>query len=293
MPRPRRRRPRAERQAFFYRAEALDGEGWKRRDILRMIAALEGEERYLDADADSVLLPIVDHVPPTGRTLGRLRFFRVRRSNLPAVEEAGSLSDLPIAEAAGLAEPTHIVFAPDRVVVAEYNHFAPRMSALAYYLRLKLDRMVEFGTFIQDEVLEQLDRLGDVRLVQLTARPSDALRQDLAGDLIWGTVEQARALGCSSSSATIPPVKTRVAMPRIHAARTKTLGNFGQVRDSRRSPSLRPEGSARRMCERSVGSRHRACGRRHSAPGPSRPVCIRGSCGGVLRSRGRMSPGLS
>jgi hypothetical protein len=139
----------------------------------------------------SVLLPLVDRIPQGQGEFGHLRFLRVRRENLPAVERAGSLSDLPIEEDAGLAEPTHIIFGPRGLVVAEYNHFGPRISALGYYLAVKLDRRIDFATYVQSEVLEQLERLGDIRLVELTAQPSDTHRQALAADLIWGAVEQA------------------------------------------------------------------------------------------------------
>jgi hypothetical protein len=190
----RRRRPAVrplERQAFFYRAVVRDDGRWRRREILRAIEALPLQERYVEAGEGSVLLPLVDRIPPRGAEFGHLRFLRVRRENLPAVERAGSLSDLPIAADAGLAEPTHIILGPRNVVVAEYNHFGPRISALGYYLRVQLDRRIDFATYVQSEVLEQLDRLGDVRLVELTAQPSESYRQSLAGDMVWGAVEQA------------------------------------------------------------------------------------------------------
>lgn len=190
-----RRRRRAlrplERRAYFYRAVPRDDGRWRRREILRAIEDLPLEERYVDTGEGSVLLPIVDYIPPKGEDFGHMRFLRVRRENLPAVELAGSLSDLPIDADAGLAEPTHIIFGPRRVVVAEYNHFGPRISALGFYIRRKLDRNIDFATYVQSEVLEQLDRLGDVRLVELTAQPSESYRKALAGDLVWGAVEQA------------------------------------------------------------------------------------------------------
>lgn len=136
-------------------------------------------------------MPLVDHLPTGQGDFGHMRFLRVRRENLPAVEQAGSLSDLPIQDDAGLAEPSHIIFGPRGLVVAEYNHFAPRISALSYYLSVKLERQVEFATYVQPGVFEQLDRLGDIRLVELTARPSPAHSQDLEDDMIWRTVEQA------------------------------------------------------------------------------------------------------
>jgi hypothetical protein len=184
-------RPR-ERQAFFYKAVVQDDGRWRRREILRAIADLNLEERYVDSGEGNVLLPLVDHIPAQGRPeFGRMRFLRVRRENLPAVEQAGALSDLPIEADAGLAEPSHIIFGPRALVVAEYNHFGPRISALSYYLRIKFDRRIDFATYVQPEVLEQLDRLRDIRLVDLVAIPSAAHSDELADDLIWSTVEQA------------------------------------------------------------------------------------------------------
>src|SRR4051794_17710345 len=102
----------AERQAFFYKAVPEDDSSWRRRDILRAIDALDLEDRYVDAGEGSVLLPLVDHVPTRTGDFGHMRFLRVRRENLPAVEQSGSLSDLPIQADAGLAEPSHIIFGP-------------------------------------------------------------------------------------------------------------------------------------------------------------------------------------
>jgi hypothetical protein len=190
--RQRRRQARPlERQAYFYRVVPRDDGGWRPRDVLRALDALPLADRYVDVGEGAVLLPLVDQTPAREGEFGHLRFLRVRRDNLPAVERAGSLSDLPIDEDAGLAEPTHILFGPGDIVAAEYNHFGPRISALGTYLRRKLERRVDFATYVQAEVLAQLDRLGDIRLVELTAQPSETYRQALAGDLVWGAIEQA------------------------------------------------------------------------------------------------------
>ena len=105
----------------------------------------------------------------------RLMFCRIRRNELPRREDGGSLSELNLRSSTGLAEPIHVIFFPDNIVGAEYNHFGPRLSSLGRHLHEKSDKAIEVTTFrplIHKDILKQLKRLGTLRLFELTVNES-------------------------------------------------------------------------------------------------------------------------
>jgi hypothetical protein len=74
------------------------------------------------------------------------------------------------------------VFGPSGLVAAEYNHFAPRITALAAYLTEKLDLDVHFASFVQRDIVDRLDRLRDIRLLELSVKPSQQFREEINVD---------------------------------------------------------------------------------------------------------------
>jgi hypothetical protein len=174
----------SERATYFYSVEGTDAGRWRRDEVLRALDTLQRDpaDRFLDVEGGDVVFVAVDRVPTGVGQTGRLRLLRSRRSNLPAMERAGALSALPLPADAGLAEPSHVVFAPDGLVAAEFNFFAPRMTALARYIRTRLNLNIDFATFMQRDILERLNRLEDVRLLELSLRPSPMFAEAIRGD---------------------------------------------------------------------------------------------------------------
>lgn len=154
-----------------------DGE-WRRADVLRALNDLSGDERLLSLGDDSFAWAKVDRIP-AGRESGRLRLFKIRRSNLPGVEDRGSITDLVLSETAGLAEPSHVVLGGDGLIAAEFNFSAARMSAFERLLRDKLDMDVRIDTYLQGDIVEQLDRLDYINLLELSVVPTPALEAEL------------------------------------------------------------------------------------------------------------------
>lgn len=167
------------RNIFFYRVQVPEGEQWRRADVLRALDALPDDERLLNLGNDNYAWAKVDRIPRTSGETGRVRFFRIRRSNLPGVEDQGNVTDLNIPDTAGLAEPSHLVFGPDGLIAAEYNNDAPRMSAFQRLLNSKLGMDIQIGTFVQGDIVEQLDRLTDIRLLEISVIPTPALEDEL------------------------------------------------------------------------------------------------------------------
>jgi hypothetical protein len=65
----------------------------------------------------------------------KIRFANVRRNALPQAEADGELTDLPLADHAGICEVSHLAIFPDGIVGIEFNFYGPRPSRLAPYLR--------------------------------------------------------------------------------------------------------------------------------------------------------------
>lgn len=169
-----------ERSIYFYQVEmAPDGDEWRRAEVLRGLAGLQGGDQVLALGNDNYAWAKVDRVP-TGQQTGRLRFFRDRRSNLPGFADNFDPQELPIPDEAGLIEPTHVVLAGGGVIAAEYNHFAPRIpSQFATLLRRKLGLSLTIGTYVQGSIIEQLDRLDYIRLLEVSLVPSPGLEDHL------------------------------------------------------------------------------------------------------------------
>ena len=91
------------------------------------------------------------------------------------LEQAGSISDLVLDADAGLLEAIHVVFFPNNIVGAEYNHFGPRVSRLGRYLHEKSSEAVARAAFrpiLRGDAAKQLDRLSDLRVLELSILPS-------------------------------------------------------------------------------------------------------------------------
>jgi hypothetical protein len=182
--------PDVERDVYFYKVEIEEPDEWKRAEVLRNLAALDGDSRILPLGNDNYAWANVDRIP-RGRGSGRLRFFRDRRSNLPGYAVDYRVDELPIPEEAGLIEPTHVVLAGDGLIAAEYNHFAPRITThFANFLRQKLGLDLRIGTYIQGEILDQLDRLTYIQSAEFSLLPTAELEQQIRND---GTLGEAAA----------------------------------------------------------------------------------------------------
>jgi hypothetical protein len=169
-----------ERSVYFYKVEMVDDdEEWRRADVLRALDGLEGDARLLSLGDDNFAWAEVDRIPD-GNQSGRLRFFRDRRANLPGYALNFNIDDLPIPAEAGIIEPTHVVLGGGGLIAAEYNHFAPRItSAFARLLREKLGLSLRIGTYVQGDILEQLDRLEYIQLLEVSVVPTDELQETL------------------------------------------------------------------------------------------------------------------
>ena len=175
-----------ERKIYFFRADMGDDEGGKPLTFdpspaLSVISSLpftNDDDGAYQSDVDGNALCLKSH----SGDFKRVRFYRVRRTGLPQLEKAGQISDLNLDIETGLLEAIHIVFFPDNIVGSEYNHYGPRVSRLGNYLHTKSNGAVPMPAFrplLRGDAAKQLDRLTEIRLFDISIRPSfaDFVRQ--------------------------------------------------------------------------------------------------------------------
>lgn len=105
----------------------------------------------------------------------RVQFSRIRRTQLPLVEEEGRLSELSLPANAGLSEAIQVMFFPHNIAGAVYNHFGPRISRLGRYLREISDNAIPpvvFRPLLNDDASRAIDNLSDLRVLDFDIRPS-------------------------------------------------------------------------------------------------------------------------
>lgn len=103
-----------------------------------------------------------------------LRLSRVRRSGLPQIEDAGAISPLTIGPDQGLLETIHVVWFPNHIVGADYNHYGPRLSRLSHYIEAKFaltpDQHVYFHPLLKQDALNDLSHLRNLTLFRMKIR---------------------------------------------------------------------------------------------------------------------------
>lgn len=169
-----------ERNIHFFRADAglnaagrpvaLDVEPGL--DLVSKAACQDGE-RYQPQGDDNVLSSWVDSTA----NRSRFRLATVRRAGLPLVEATGTLSSLQLAADQGLYEAIHAIFFPNNVVGVEFNFYGPRPSRIPWYLnRVTKGQCPTFtlNPLLRQDVVDQLNRLEQVRVLDLAIRPSYA-----------------------------------------------------------------------------------------------------------------------
>jgi hypothetical protein len=103
----------------------------------------------------------------------KIRFANVRRNALPLAEAGGQLTDLNLADDAGIYEVSHLCIFPDGIVGMEFNFYGPRPSRLApYLLRAVHGDCPEFAleALLRQDVAAILMRKKAVRKLDLSIR---------------------------------------------------------------------------------------------------------------------------
>lgn len=233
-------RPQVERKIYFYRTDVgLDEAGrpipFNPVPVLRHLQGLPftDDGLYWDAGDGHDTCCWVD----VASSRGRLRFGNVRRSGLPQVERAGEIGALGIPASAGLLEQVHVLFFPHNIVGSEFNFYGPRLSRLSRYFATKANGTcppVTFQALLRQDVMEQIDRLADIRLLHLKIHASYAAVVAQA-DQDLGSAFEAAARAGQAEELEI------VLRPRAHSRRSLSDRLLQTVRRLTQGRELRQE----------------------------------------------------
>lgn len=205
------------------------------RKVLQRVSELgcvDGE-RYLGQDDGNVLCAWVDSVDQQ-----RARLATIRRSGLPLIEQGGSLNGLGLAADQGLYEPIHVQIFPDNIVGVEFNFYGPRPSRISSYLRRvagnDLCPAFTLNALLRQDVVAQLGRLQEVRVLELAVRPSyaTAVRQ---ADRDLGAAFQAAARVGAPQLVTLrlsPEPHARHWLDRRVLSAIRSLAGRGDMREN-------------------------------------------------------------
>lgn len=233
-------RPQAERKIYFYQVDAgLDGGGgplaFNPVPVLRHLDGLPftADGRYWDTSDGHDTCCWIDVIGPRAR----IRFGNVRRSGLPQVERHGEIGPLGIPTTAGLLEQVHVVFFGHNIVGSEFNFYGPRLSKLSRYIGQKANGTcppVNFEPLLRQDVIEQIDRLEDIRLLQLKIHASYA---DVVAeaDQDLGSAFEAAARAGEAEELEI------ILRPRAHSRQALSTRLLQTVKRLAHSPGLRQE----------------------------------------------------
>jgi hypothetical protein len=168
----------AERKIYLHKAVVDDDPDFAldRENIVARVEALaDTPEFYIDEGDEQFLSTVVDRA----ELPQRVRFYRIRRRNLPETENSGNFEDLQLAEQAGLAESIHIVLFEDSVIGSEYNHYGPRVTTFGFFLNERCDQDVRVRPFIREDVFSAILAMHEIRRfrVKVTPHGTAALQQ--------------------------------------------------------------------------------------------------------------------
>ena len=179
---------RARRQISFHRVSPrlkskADEFVWNRDAVAGAIGALEGTDDFYLTEGDTADEQSLCAVVDRSNAPQRIRFYRVRRRNLPETEASGVFEALELGERSGLAESIHLVLFDDEVIGAEYNHYGPRTSTFGTFLaeRAALDAVIR--PLIRSDVIDQILAMDEIRRLRLKVETSavGALKQHTGG----------------------------------------------------------------------------------------------------------------
>ncbi len=168
----------AKRSIYFFRIDAGAGDDGvpinidlhptlQKLDGLPFRPVEDGGRYVASGDADQCVW--VDEVGE----ICKIRFANIRRNALPLAEIGGQLTDLNLADEAGIYEVSHLCIFPDGIVGMEFNFYGPRPSRLAPYLRRAVGGdCPEFAleALLRQDVATVLSRKRAVRKLDLLVR---------------------------------------------------------------------------------------------------------------------------
>lgn len=166
-----------QRKVYFFRVAHHSEFAPLLEDCVRYIDGLpfDDQGRYLTTATDETVLALF--VTSADYPI-KIQFGRIRRKDLPLVEDGGIISPLEIAQSAGIIDWSHIVIFADGTVAGEFNRDAPHIARLGEYLSFKtrglLPSAPRFYPLFQRSVLEELESFKAVTILEVEALTTDS-----------------------------------------------------------------------------------------------------------------------
>ena len=212
------------RKVYFFRVEHFADIKESLPGALSRIAALEfnddGRYKYdkasklrLSAYPDSTAYPV------------KLRFCRIRRDNVPQIEQAGDLSQLDLQEDQGLADISHIILFDDGYVAAEWNPEGPKLASLGGYIfeKGKLNTAPRFLSLLERDIVEVVKSLTSVKVLEVDLPPSAIDLADDADQNLAGAIRATTEMGATKHTSLTLTAENPTTKLRDIAARLATL----------------------------------------------------------------------
>ena len=252
--------PTVERTVRFYRITAgLNADGSPRNydvsDALKRIERLpfnatpQYHIRYM-ANGGKLWFTTL-HPSATG---DEFAFWQSTRDDLPLEENDGHIRELTIDANAGLADAMHIVFFPPNILGIATNGGGSRITKLGDYLFQKTPELgkAEIQPLVHPDVRERLARIGEIKLLEFTIRPSYT---DIVGSMdtnlgnafrsirsVWEEQERleliirpTKGTGTRAKAAIIPAIQQLISRADFRSNSTKCkvegipAGSMGQL----------------------------------------------------------------
>jgi len=135
-------------------------------EVLKKINSLKGGNLYAEVGDDVRLLAVEQKRKKLERR--HLVLYRVRHDNVPSLETAGVITDLPIGARQNIVEETHLVFLPNNVIGVITSRDGPRVGRLASYLQKQFSIEVGICPVLDPDTTRTLSEMGRVTSVELS-----------------------------------------------------------------------------------------------------------------------------
>lgn len=165
------------RKVYFFRISEKEKYVPQLEKAIEKIDALpfDTQGRYLPVQGEDTVLALF---VTQAKFPIKIQFARIRRDNLPLIENKGSVSGLKIEKDAGIMDWGHIMMFSDGIVAAEFNQDAPRIRRLGQYIMFKSSGIIKespkFLPLFQRNVIGELEKFDYVTLLELEAKTTDA-----------------------------------------------------------------------------------------------------------------------
>ena len=175
----------ASRKIYFFKVFDEGGDpdfAFDRETVVRSIESLDHDspDFYLEESDDRITCAVVDRTTQPAR----IRFYKIRRRDLPEKDSGRGFEDLLLDPTEGLAEAVHVVLYEDNVIGMEFSAYGPSIARIRAFLAEKCDSDVTLRHLVRKDVIDHILSLDDIRFLRIKVDPSVAsIVQDKASGL--------------------------------------------------------------------------------------------------------------